>query len=175
MIELKSGNISLRKFIFSDKERIAELINNKKIWDNLRDLIPFPYTIEDAEDFISICEGENPPMTFAIEYSGELTGVIGLVKQTDIYKRTAEIGYWIGEPFWGKGIATKAVKLIVNYGFNDLRLVRIFTGVFDYNIASQRVLSKVGFKLEGIFENSVVKNGEICDEYRYAKLNPAFL
>jgi ribosomal-protein-alanine N-acetyltransferase len=175
MKELKSGNITLRQLEDSDKIRLAELCNNKKIWDNLRDFIPFPYSVEDAESFVRRSKQENPPMTFAIEYNGELAGVVGLVKQTDIYRLTAEIGYWVGEPLWGKGIATNAVTLMTNYGFNELKLVRIFTGVFDFNIASQRVLSKAGFKLEGIFENSVVKNGEIIDEYRYAKINPIFL
>jgi len=84
---------------------------------------------------------------------------------------TAEIGYWIGEPYWSKGIATKAVRLITKYGFNKLELVRIYTGVFDYNKASQRVLEKAGFKLECIFEKSIFKNNQIYDEYRYGLIN----
>ncbi|MFY9228802.1 MAG: GNAT family protein, partial [Bacteroidales bacterium] len=96
---------------------------------------------------------------------------IGLVRQTDVYKLSAEIGYWIGEPYWGMGIATKAVRLITEYGFNTLGLVRIYTGVFDFNKASQRVLEKAGFNLECIFEKSVFKNDKICDEYRYGLIN----
>ena len=102
---------------------------------------------------------------------GEIIGSIGLVLQSDVYKLTAEIGYWIGEPYWGKGITTKAVQLITEYGFNELGLVRIYTGVFDFNKASQKVLEKAGFKLESIFEKSVVKNNKICDEYRYGLIN----
>ncbi|MBN2486448.1 MAG: GNAT family N-acetyltransferase [Bacteroidales bacterium] len=175
MNPLQAGNVALRPPEYSDKFRLAELCNNKKIWDNVRDSIPFPYTISDAEYFIGLCRDENPPMTFIIEYHNEVAGVIGLVKQTDVYRLTAEIGYWVGEPFWGKKIATTAVKLITGYGFDKLMLVRIFTGVFEHNIASQRVLTKAGFKLEGIFENSVVKNGEVIDEYRYALINPLFI
>ena len=133
--------------------------------------MPFPYTEDNANDFIKYCQGENPQYTFAIEYNGEFVGTIGLVRQTDIYKLTAEIGYWIGEPYWGMGIATKAVQLITEYGFNELGLVRIYTGVFAFNKASQRVLEKVGFKLECIFEKSVYKNDRIYDEYRYGLIN----
>jgi ribosomal-protein-alanine N-acetyltransferase len=93
-----------------------------------------------------------------------------LVIQKDIYRLSAEIGYWLGEPYWGKGIALKAVNLITEYGFNELELVRIYSGVFDFNKASHRVMEKAGFKLEAVFERSVIKNGIICDEYRYAKI-----
>lgn len=163
--------IKLRELEITDKKKLAELCNNKKIWDNLRDYMPFPYTEDNANDFIKYCQGENPQYTFAIEYNGEFVGTIGLVRQTDIYKLTVEIGYWIGEPYWGMGIATKAVQLITEYGFNELGLVRIYTGVFAFNKASQRVLEKVGFKLECIFEKSVYKNDRIYDEYRYGLIN----
>jgi ribosomal-protein-alanine N-acetyltransferase len=168
---LTGQDIKLRPFEDRDIKSVAVLCNNKKIWDNVRDFFPRPYTEKHAKEFIRICRGEDPQVTFAIEYKGDIAGCIGLVKQTDIYKLTAEIGYWIGEPYWGLGIATKSVNLIVDYGFHTLGLVRIYTGVFDYNKASRRVLEKAGFKLEGIFEKSVLKNGEICDEYRYGKIN----
>lgn len=170
-MELIDNKIKLRPFTDSDSKRLAELCNNKKIWNNLRDYIPFPYTETNAIDFIKYCQTENPQLTFAIEINGEFAGSIGLVRQPDVYKLTAEIGYWLGEPFWGMGIATKAVRLIVEYGFNNLGLVRIYTGVFDFNKASQRVLEKSGFKLECIFEKSVFKNDKICDEYRYGLIN----
>ncbi len=175
MRELVFENLKLRKLKDSDEHRLAALCNNKKIWDNLRDYIPYPYTDKDATAFIGFCKTENPQQTFAMEYNNEFVGCIGLVLQTDVYKLTAEIGYWIGEPFWGLGLATKAVNLLVDYGFNQLNLVRIYTGVFDFNKASQRVLEKAGFKLECIFEKSIVKNGVICNEYRYAKINSRFV
>lgn len=170
MQTLTSGPIILRGFKDEDQYRLAELCNNIKIWDNLRDFLPFPYTRQNAIEFINICKEEDPRKTFVIEYQEELAGCIGLVPQSDIYRLGAEIGYWIGEPYWGHGIATKAVGLITEYGFNQLGLVRIFTGVFDFNKASQRVLEKSGFKLEGIFANSVIKNGKILNEYRYARI-----
>lgn len=170
-MELIDNELKIRPFKDSDSKTLANLCNNKKIWDNLRDYIPFPYTENDSIEFIKYCQGENPQLTFAIEYKGEFVGSIGLVRQKDVYKLTAEIGYWIGEPYWGLGITTNAVRLITEYGFNNLGLVRIFTGVFDFNKGSQKVLEKAGFKLECIFEKSVFKNNKICNEYRYGLLN----
>lgn len=170
MAQLVNGKIMLREFRDSDIISLARLCNNKKIWDNVRDMMPYPYTERDAENFISVCKIEKPPTTFAIEYENELTGCIGMVMQTDVYKLSAELGYWIGEPYWNKGFATVAVNLIVEYGFSILKLERIFSGVFDFNKASQRVLEKTGFKLEGIYRKAVIKNRRICDEYRYGKV-----
>jgi len=165
------GMIEIRPLKLSDKSQLAKLANNKKIWDNLRDYIPFPYEETDAEFFINLTKEEEPKQTFGIEYKGEISGVIGLVIQKDVYKKSAEIGYWIGEPFWGNGIATKAVELITEYGFDNLGLNRIYSGVFEYNVASMKVLEKNGYEKEGIFKNAILKNDEICDEHRFFKLN----
>lgn len=161
--------IRLRRLNDGDKIILAQLINNKKIWDNLRDIVPFPYTIDDAVSFINFTQTEDPQTSFAIEYEGNLCGMIGLNPQPDVYKKTAEIGYWIGEPYWNKGIATEAVRLITAYGFDQLGFVRIHTGIFEYNPASMRVLEKNGYKKDGIFEKAVLKNGKIWDEHRYSK------
>jgi RimJ/RimL family protein N-acetyltransferase len=169
--EKKQNIVNLREFRDSDKIRLAELCNNKKIWDNVRDILPFPYTEKDAEYFIKKCMAENPKCTFVIEYNGEFVGCIGLELQTDIHKFSAELGYWIGEPFWGLGIATKAVEQIEHYGFSNLKLTRIYANVYDFNKASQCVLEKSGFLKEGIFQKSVYKNGQFCNEYRYGKIN----
>ena len=163
--------IKIRALKISDKTELAKLANNKKVWDNLRNYIPFPYTESDADFFINLTNEEDPKQTFGIEYKGKLSGVIGLVIQKDVYQKSAEIGYWIGEPFWGNGIATKAVELITEYGFDKLDLNRIYTGVFEYNIASMKVLGKNGFDKEGIFKNAIFKNNKVCDEHRFYKLN----
>jgi len=165
-----SQSVLLRRLVPGDKDSIAQLANNKNIFDNVRDFFPHPYTEKDAIEFIEICEQEDPARTFAIEYQQEFAGVIGLVLQTDVYHKSAEIGYWIGEPFWNKGIATTAITLMLDHAFNNLNLIRVYTGVFDFNKASRRVLEKCGFKLEGIFEKSIIKNDIICNEYRYARL-----
>ena len=109
-------------------------------------------------------------MTFAIEYDRKFCGVIGLIGQSDVYKRTAEIGYWLGEPYWNKGIATVCVNLLTDYGFNQLDFIRIHTGVFEYNIGSMKVLSKNGYSKDGIFKKSILKNGQIFDEHRFSKI-----
>ena len=117
-------------------------------------------------------EGEDPQQTFGIRYEEELCGIISLHMQKDVYQKSAEIGYWIGEPFWGMGIATKAVEIITAYGFSELQLARIYAGVFDFNKASMSVLEKNGYEQEGIFRNAIFKNNRLCDEHRYGKLNP---
>lgn len=164
---ITNNQLTIRPFYVYDAKSLAKLCNNKKIWDNLRDYIPFPYSEKNAIEFIKSCQTESPQQTFAIEFKGEFAGSIGLVKQTDVYRLSAEIGYWLGEPFWGKGIATEAVKLITEYGFSHLGLIRIYSGVFDFNKASQRVLEKAGFTLECIVQKAVIKNENVCDEYRY--------
>ena len=172
MKAIHSGHLTLRSFLEEDQTRLADLCNNPKIWNNVRDYFPSPYTIQHAAEFITLCRQEIPQTTFAIEYKGELAGCIGLTPQTDVYRLNAEIGYWIGEPYWGCGIATKAVELITAYGFEKLGLIRIYSGVFDFNKASQRVMEKAGFQLECISEKSIVKNGVVCNEHRYAKQKP---
>lgn len=168
---MSNQEIKLRPLEVSDTAQLAKLANNKKVWDNLRDFIPHPYHVNDAKLFINFTKQENPKQSFGIEYEGKLCGVIGLVIQQDVYRKSAEIGYWIGEPYWAKGIATKAVELITAYGFNKLDLNRIYSGVFEYNIASMKVLEKNGFEKEGIFKNAIFKNDKFCDEHRFYKLN----
>jgi [ribosomal protein S5]-alanine N-acetyltransferase len=161
-------NIMLRRLTNNDQSALAFLANNKKIWDNVRDYLPFPYTENDAATFINLTMQETIPMTFAIEYNGQFCGVIGLTAQSDVYKKTAEIGYWLGEPFWNKGIATTAVNLVTVYGLQSLDFVRIHTGVFEYNIGSMRVLEKNGYVKDGVFKKSIFKNEKIWDEHRYS-------
>ena len=168
-IRMTDGIVTIRKFRRSDKYRMAELANNEKISVNLRDAFPYPYAIADAETFIAGCIRQNPVEVFAIEYHGQYVGNIGLHKQNDVYSKSAELGYFIGEPYWNRGITTRAVKLICDYGFKELDIVRIFSGIFEYNPASQRVLEKCGFEREAVCKNAVCKKGKIYDEIRYAK------
>ena len=167
--------VNLHRLSLSDAPEIARLINNRKIWDNLRDFIPNPYGVEDGEFFVNLTQKENPPQTFGIVIDEtQLCGVIGLVIQQDVHRFSAEIGYWIGEEYWGKGIGTKAIHLMVDYGFNELRINRIFSGVFEYNQPSLRILEKCGFVKEGILKKAVYKNGNFYDEHRYAIIKPEF-
>lgn len=169
-MELVDGKVRLRPLRYADREHLAELANNKKIWNNLRDMFPYPYTLEDADKFLDSVKQQEPQVTLAIEYDFQFVGVIGLVLQPDVYKKGAEIGYWIGEPFWGKGIATQALNLASDYAFETLAFERLYAGVFEGNEASKRVLEKCGFQLEGISRKAVFKNNKLIDEYRYGKL-----
>ena len=161
-------NVILRELLDSDLQKLSEYANNKKVAINLRDAFPNPYTLEDAKRFKAMIETRKPKTFFAIEFKGEYVGNISLLMGTDVYRRSAELGYFIGEPFWNQGIATAAVKIITNWGFNNLDIVRIHTGVFDFNKASQRVLEKCGYIKEAVFKKSVCKNNMIYDEIRYA-------
>lgn len=164
-------NIHLRPLQKTDNNAIAALINNKKILDNLMDRIPFPYTIEDADFFIDLKQQDSPQSTFAItDDSDTVLGVISLELKSDIYRYQAEIGYWIGEAYWGKGIATNAIRLITDFGFNELGLMRIVACVFDGNAASMHVLRKNGYEQEAILKKSVFKHGKFLDEHLYAIL-----
>ena len=164
-------NIRLRPLQKSDNQAIAVLINNKKILDMLMDRIPFPYTLADADFFIDLKLEESPRSTFAIvDASDTILGVISLELKSDIYRYQAEVGYWIGEPHWGKGIATNAIRLITDYGFNELGLMRIVACVFEGNTASMHVLRKNGYEQEAVLKKSVFKHGEFLDEYLFTKL-----
>ncbi len=165
------SNILLRRLELSDRKQLTELANNKNVWDNLKDYFPYPYGEKDAEFFIHMTKEQDPIQSFGIRFNNELCGVISLIVQKDVYKRSAEIGYWIGEPYWGKGITKKAVELITRYGFEKLNLIRIYAGVFEYNLTSMKILEKNGYQKEGVFEKAIFKNGQIWDEHRYSILN----
>jgi len=170
MILLTDGYVTLREFTPDDKYRLAELANNPKISINLRDGFPNPYTVSDAENFLEKNAGQESSLVLAIEFNNIYVGNIGLHKATDVYRKSAEIGYFLGEPYWNLGIMTKAVNLICDYGFKNLDIVRIHAGIFEFNPASMRVLEKCRFKKEAICKKAVFKEGKIYDEVRYAKL-----
>ena len=167
---LEMTTIQLRKLVQDDAERLAELANNKSVWSNLRNKMPHPYALEDAQQFIASADKENPTLSFGIYFEHELCGVIGIIAQKDVYRFSGEIGYWLGEPFWGKGIATPALKLITEYAFDTLQLNRVFAASYAFNKASIRVLEKNGFVHEGVLKQAVFKNGQFHDEWRFGKL-----
>jgi RimJ/RimL family protein N-acetyltransferase len=171
MDELKMGDVTLRRPDPADNHIIAELANNRRVWDNITDIMPHPYSVADANTFINMAITSDINRIFAIEQKGRLAGIIGLNGQTGVFRLTAEIGYWIGEPYWNKGIATNAVRLLTHYGIKKLGLVRIYANVYDFNKASQRVLEKAGYHFEGIAKKAIIKNGIVLDDYRYSFLD----
>lgn len=162
--------VRLRPLVIGDADALVALANNRKIFDNVRDMLPHPYGMHDAIWFIDACGKDNPPFNLAIETGGEFCGMIGIVPQKDVHRLGAEIGYWIGEPYWGRGIATRAVAAMIDYAFTQFPFIRLYAGIFAHNSASMRVLEKNGFIKEGIGRKAIFKNGVVTDEHRYALL-----
>ena len=164
--------VRLRAWTLADAPALAKLINNKKVQDNLRDGLPFPYGEEDAKVFLSAVLASDPDqnLAFAIEADGKLIGSISATRCANIHFRTAELGYYLGESYWGKGFATEAVRQICDYIYRNTDIIRIFAEPFAYNTASCRVLEKAGFQLEGLLRSNAVKNGRILDMKMYARI-----
>jgi RimJ/RimL family protein N-acetyltransferase len=159
----------LRNWQLSDKTSLAIHADSINIWNNLRDYFPNPYTEKDAEAFIkSVINKGNPSVDFAIEINGEAVGGIGIVPQCDVERISAEIGYWLGEAYWNKGIMTSVVQEMVTYTFENFAITKIYAPVFDFNLASQKVLIKAGFEREAILKKAAIKNGRIIDLHYYS-------
>ncbi|MGF7118890.1 GNAT family N-acetyltransferase [Methanobacterium oryzae] len=163
---IKCDKCILRKWKPSDLENLIKNANNLNIANNLRDGFPFPYTHDHGRQWIEIAKNNN--CFFAITVNDEAVGGIGLTLGEDIERISAEVGYWLGEEYWGKGITSLALKGIIDYGFNSLKLERIFAVPLENNIGSRRVLEKNGFVLEGILRKSVIKSGKIHNQALYA-------
>ena len=162
---------TLRPIRNSDAADIVKLINDKGIARNLLS-VPHPYGMKDAREWLRRVSSSRRKkiktwISFAIDIDGRLVGDISIFK---IKGHKAEIGYWLGRPYWGKGIMTRAVKEIVKFAFNDLGLTRISAYTFIFNKGSQRVLEKAGFKREGILRKNVAKGDKLLDEYLFAKI-----
>jgi [ribosomal protein S5]-alanine N-acetyltransferase len=166
-MDINVGTWKLRSWKDDDTTALVKYANNVKIWINVRDVFPHPYTASNARQWIKLAA--TPPITnFAIATQDEAIGGIGFTIQSDISRRSAEIGYWIGEPHWGRGIATLALGALARYAFANYDLVRLYATVFEPNQASARVLEKNSFKLEGRLVNSVTKKGQTMDAFLYA-------
>lgn len=162
----------IRKWKLSDAAALAAVISNKKILDNLRDGLPYPYTEKDGEDYISemLSANEDETFAFAITVDNKVIGSIGVFRQENIHRQTAELGYYISEEYWGKGIMTEAVKQICEHVFGNSDIIRIYAEPFVHNTASCRVLEKAGFQCEGTLRNNAVKNGVVIDMKMYSIL-----
>lgn len=163
-------DISIRKWKIDDAEQLFNILNNQKILNNLRDGIPYPYTIENAQEFISqtLKAPKNSQYSWAILIDDQVIGSVGVFRKDNIHYRTAEIGYYISEEYWGNGIMTKVMKEVCDYIFHETDILRLFAEPFAYNIASCRVLEKAGFELEGILRSNAIKNGQILDMKMYS-------
>lgn len=167
MIECK-----IRKWTLSDAKDLATALSNKKVLDNLRDGLPYPYTEQDGKEFISsmLDADENDTFAFAVTTDGKAIGSVSAFRQGNIHRQTAELGYYIAEEYWRKGIMTEAVKQLCDYVFAHTDVIRIYAEPFASNIGSCRVLEKAGFKCEGTLRSNAIKNGIVSDMKMYSKL-----
>jgi len=165
-------SVLIRKWNVNDIEVLVQIANNINIWNNLRNYFPHPYTMEEAKSWLELVDVEGATLNFAIEFEGVLVGGIGLIPNSDVYVMSAEIGYWIGESYWGKGIATEAIRQITEYVFYNFDIIRIYAEVFENNKPSMRALEKNGFYLEGVRRKSILKNGILMDDYIWVRLRP---
>jgi RimJ/RimL family protein N-acetyltransferase len=153
-----------------DAASIAAAANDRAVWRQLRDLFPHPYQLSDARAFIGRAGLQDPPQALAIAVEGKAVGGVGIERQCDISRGSAEIGYWLGRTAWGKGIGTEAVQLVSDWAFLTFDLLRLYATPFADNAASCRVLEKAGYRLEGILRRSAIKDGEIRDQRMYARV-----
>ncbi len=171
-MRISIGEYGVRSWEYDDVGSLVKYANNSKIAANLRDSFPSPYRVGDARAWIQFAVEQMPQTHFAIATPQEAIGGVGFYLQSDIYRCSAEIGYWLGEPFWGRGIATMALRAMTTYAFANFDLTRIYAGVFAGNDASCRVLEKAGYFLEGRAARSVIKGGRVLDQLIYVKMRP---
>lgn len=169
---LKLEDIIIRPWRTGDETALVKHANNRKIWLNVRDRFPHPYTRKDAEIWVRVAGADRNMINMAIEVESEAAGGIGVVFKDDVYHRSAEIGYWLGEAYWNRGIATLAVRTVTSHIFTSPQfdIFRMYAGIFEYNTASARVLEKAGYQLEARHRKSVTKDGKTVDELIYAIL-----
>ena len=169
-MNLPKVNIILRHWKPDDLDNLVKFANNKKIADKLTDAFPHPYSRGNGISYINTFKDDNPARVFAIEVNGIACGSIGIYLQNDIHRKNAEIGYWLGEEYWGKGIITEAITRMIEHGFKSFDVNRIYARPFSTNPASARALEKAGMKLEARLEKSLFKNGQFLDELIYSIL-----
>jgi ribosomal-protein-alanine N-acetyltransferase len=168
MVKLTGTGFCLREWALNDEASLVKYGNNLKVSQYLADRFPYPYTLDDARGWLNSITNAQSVINFAIDINNEAAGGIGIELKQGERRKTAHLGYWLGEPFWGKGIMPLATNLMVNYAFENFDLARIETVVYHPNTASMRVLEKCGFVKEGIGKKAIFKNGGFYDEHVYA-------
>ena len=171
-MHLKLRTCDVRSWRTADVDSLVGHANNRKIWINLRDAFPHPYTMRDGREYIRASRQRVPETTFAIAVGDEAIGGVGFVLRPDVERVSAEIGYWLGEPFWGRGIATDALSAVTAYAIEQHQLTRIFAVPFAWNAPSCRVLEKAGYVLEARLRRSAIKDGMMTDQLQFAFIVP---
>jgi RimJ/RimL family protein N-acetyltransferase len=171
-VHLALTTCDVRSWRRSDAQSLATHANNRRIWLNLRDRFPHPYTKRDARAFIRSTAGQQPETAFAIVVRDEAVGGIGVVPNADVERVSAEIGYWLAEPLWGRGIMTEVLAAVTRHAGEAHGLTRIYALPFASNVGSRRVLEKAGYALEGRLRRSAIKDGRVIDQLQYAYIFP---
>jgi [ribosomal protein S5]-alanine N-acetyltransferase len=171
-VQLRGERCRVRPWRESDIDSLAEHANNINVAKNLRDRFPHPYTRNNARDFLKYAASLQDQSNLAIDVEGAAVGAIGYVAGHDVERFSAEIGYWLGEAFWGRGIATEALVLTTEHAFRNVNILRMFALPFAENAGSVRVLNKAGYIYEGCLRSSSVKFGTPRDQLLYARVNP---
>lgn len=172
-MRLPLSTCEIRSWKTADADSLARHANNKKIAINLRDRFPHPYTRRDAREFIKTARARMPETAFALVVEDAAVGGIGFILQPDIERVSAEIGYWLGEAYWGRGIATEALQALTTYAIARHGLTRLYARVAPWNAASCRVLEKAGYTIEATLRRSAIKDGVVSDQLQYALIVPA--
>lgn len=167
-VEIPLTNAVVRSWRATDLESLVRHANDRSVWRNVRDRFPHPYTENDGRNWLEFVAAQSPETSLAIAVDGQAVGSIGLELRSDIHRRSAEIGYWLGREFWGRGIATEAVRAVSEFAFAQFDLCRLYAGVIEWNQASMRVLEKAGYQREGLLRAAVTKDGQTVDEVLYA-------
>ena len=167
-MQLDLKTCQIRSWTLKDLNSLVEHANNRKIWLNLRDGFPYPYKKSDGREFLRRMRGARPETTFAIAVDGQAVGGIGFMLREDVERVSAEVGYWLGEAYWNRGIASEALTAITTYALATHGLTRMFAVPFAWNAASCRVLEKAGYVLEARLRRSCIKDGQITDQMQYA-------
>jgi len=160
----------LRPWRATDAESVALHANDREVWRNMRDRFPHPYTVKDARDWIAFVATVPPGTNFTIEVDGAAVGGISFEPLADVFRVGAEVGYWLGKPYWGRGITTEAVRAVTDHAFRHFDFIRLQASVFSWNPASARVLEKAGYTLEATNRRSMIKEGEVGDRLLYVRL-----
>ncbi len=169
-MRLDLGTCGVRSFREADAAELARQANNRKVWLQLRDQFPHPYTIDDARSFIALARSGRPETMFAITVSDVAVGELGAKLRDDVERCSAEVGYWLGEPYWGRGIMSRVLAAFTRFAFTAYDLERLYAVPYASNAASCRVLQKAGYRLEGRMRRSAIKDGKVQDQFLYATL-----
>jgi RimJ/RimL family protein N-acetyltransferase len=170
-MKLKGDRCVVRPWRMEDAESVVRHANNINVARQLRDRFPHPYTRANASAFLKAATSAPEPSNLAIDVGGEAVGAVGYVPGIDVERFSAEIGYWLGESFWGRGITTEALRLVTDHVFDTLNMLRLFALPFADNAGSIRVLEKAGYVREAVLRASSVKYGQPRDQLLYARVN----